>query len=90
MSVRAGLHRRPVRRICASLDEAQLANIARERGLRDIEPGALEQPPQLFLAAHWLLLHDVENHRLAACLHVSSNRGPQLLRIHQNLTIYAS
>src|SRR2546423_1495726 len=58
-------------------DEAELADVARERRLRDVEAGRAHAATQLLLAAHRRALNDVENDRLAPRFHGFS--------IHQTL-----
>ena len=69
MPVGAGGQRRLVGGVRASLDERQLADVARQRRLGYIEPRRMHQAPQLLLAAHRLPLDHVQNHRLAAGFH---------------------
>ena len=61
----------------APFDEAELADVARERRLRDVEAGRAHAATQLLLAAHRRALNDVENDRLAPRFHGFS--------IHQSL-----
>src|SRR5262245_16450178 len=65
----SGMPRRLVRSVSAALHEPELANVTRERCLRDVEARCTQTAAELLLAAHRGALDHVENHRLAASLH---------------------
>ena len=69
VAVGGGPGRRLVGAVGAALDQLQLADVARQRRLRHVEPRRTQLPPQLLLAAHRLVLHGGENRRLAARFH---------------------
>ena len=69
MPVGGRLRRRLVGPVGAALHELQLADVARQGGLRDVEAGRAQPPAQLLLAAHGLVLDGVENGGLALRFH---------------------
>ena len=52
---------RLIRAVRRSLEETELLDVPRERGLRDVETARRQVLAQLFLAPHRFVLHDVEN-----------------------------
>ena len=61
---------RLIRAVRRALQQAELLDVARQRGLRHVEAARRQPLPQLFLAAHGFLLHDVENGGLPPALHI--------------------
>jgi hypothetical protein len=64
-----GCRRRLVGPVGAALHELQLADVARQGGLRNVEAGRAQPAAQLLLVAHGLVLDGVENGGLALRLH---------------------
>jgi hypothetical protein len=67
-----GRRRGLVGAVGAALHELQLADVARQGGLRDVEAGGAQPAPQLLLAAHGLVLHGVENREIGVRAFISS------------------
>ena len=56
--------------VSAAFDEAEIADVARQRGLGDVEPRRAHTAPQLLLTADRRAVDDVDDGRLAAGFHI--------------------
>src|SRR5262249_21778394 len=66
--------------VTGALDQAEICDVARDRGLRRVEPALTEAPPELLLAVEGFMVDDFEDHGLPARFH-QLRRTP---RIHDS------